>query len=302
MPDTEANRLRKIDAVVKQSEIMFALGRHADQVQALEDIRALVDATADPPRRAGWYYWAGFLHSITGSRPEVPITYCREASAIADVASLDEIKTYAECCLTHVYAMAGNLRAAVESGELALPEFERRGNVWWACRTLWGLIIALIYLGEWEKSLGYCRRSLEHGQAVNDRRIKVVSWWRMGWTQIQRGDYETGVRSCQEALELAPSPVDAAMAKAAQGYGLVRLGQLQAGTAQLSEAVAWFDQVMERLAAFEVTLTLCFTPARAGRSPHHTSPPINLGDFADFCETVVRRYGRVGAAGRLATA
>jgi sugar phosphate isomerase/epimerase len=67
-------------------------------------------------------------------------------------------------------------------------------------------------------------------------------------------------------------------------------------------AVAWFDQVMERLAAFEVTLTLCFTPARAGRSPHHTSPPINLGDFADFCETVVRRYGRVGAAGRLATA
>ena len=67
-------------------------------------------------------------------------------------------------------------------------------------------------------------------------------------------------------------------------------------------AVAWFDQVMERLAPFEVTLTLCFTPARAGRSPHHTSPPINLGDFADFCEAIVRRYRRVGAAGRLAPA
>jgi class 3 adenylate cyclase/tetratricopeptide (TPR) repeat protein len=247
MEDTGANRIRRIDAVVKQSEIKFALGRHAEQVQALEAIRALVDATADPPRRAGWYYWAGFLHSITGSRPEVPIAYCREASAIADAASLDEIKPFTECCLTHVYAMAGDLRAAVEAGERALPAFERRGNVWWACRTLWGLSIALIYLGEWERSLDCCRRALEHGQAVNDGRIKVVSWWRTGWTHIQRGDPTTGVRCCQEALELAPSPVDAAMAKAAQGYGLVRLGQLQAGTAQLAEAVEWFDQSDLRL-------------------------------------------------------
>ena len=39
MPDTRPNRLRRIDAVVKQSEIMFALGRHAEHVKALEAIR-----------------------------------------------------------------------------------------------------------------------------------------------------------------------------------------------------------------------------------------------------------------------
>ena len=55
-------------------------------------------------------------------------------------------------------------------------------------------------------------------------------------------------------------------------------------------AIDWFDHVMQRLAPFDVTLTLCFTPVRAGRTPHHTSPPINLIDFANFCETVVRRY------------
>jgi beta-xylosidase len=58
-------------------------------------------------------------------------------------------------------------------------------------------------------------------------------------------------------------------------------------------AVEWFDEVMQQLAAFEVTLTLCFTPARAGRQPHHTSPPVNLHDFADFCEAIVRRYTNV---------
>src|SRR5439155_302985 len=70
MPDTDANRLRRIDAVVKQSEIMFALGRHGEHVRALEGIHDLVEAAADPPRRAAWCYWTGFLHSITGARPD----------------------------------------------------------------------------------------------------------------------------------------------------------------------------------------------------------------------------------------
>jgi beta-xylosidase len=60
-------------------------------------------------------------------------------------------------------------------------------------------------------------------------------------------------------------------------------------------AVAWFDHVMQRLEPFEVTLTLCFTPARAGRQPHHTSPPNRLADFADFCDAVVSRYRPAGS-------
>jgi beta-xylosidase len=47
-------------------------------------------------------------------------------------------------------------------------------------------------------------------------------------------------------------------------------------------AIEWFDTVMAALAPFDITLTLCFTPARAGRAPHHTSPPTNQSDFADF--------------------
>ena len=66
-------------------------------------------------------------------------------------------------------------------------------------------------------------------------------------------------------------------------------------------AMAWFDHVMRRLEPFDVTLTLCFTPARAGRTPHHTSPPVRLADFTDFCDVVVRRYGGVVTGETLAT-
>jgi hypothetical protein len=67
-------------------------------------------------------------------------------------------------------------------------------------------------------------------------------------------------------------------------------------------AMEWFDRVMQRLAPFDVTLTLCFTPARAGRTPHHTSPPIALSDFADFCDVVVRRYATASTCELLASA
>ncbi len=63
--------------------------------------------------------------------------------------------------------------------------------------------------------------------------------------------------------------------------------------------VDWFDQVMAQLAAFDVTVTLCFTPAALGIEPHHTSPPVDLSAYADFCEAVVERYAkRNGHKGR----
>ena len=242
MPDTEANRLRRIDAVVKQSEIMFALGRHGEHVRALEAIHDLVEAAADPPRRAAWCYWTGFLHSITGARPDTAIAYCREALAIADASGLEEIRAFAECCLTHVYSVSGDLREGLAAGKRALAMFEARGNVWWICRTLWGLMSVANGLGEWNESLEYCRRALEYGQAVNDLRLKVVGWWRTGSTHVQRGDPESGLRCCEEALALSPIPFDTAMVKAVKGYGLTKQEKFDAGIAELAEALEWLER------------------------------------------------------------
>src|SRR5262249_34739522 len=54
LKDTEANRLRRIDAVVNQAEVKFALGHHAEHIHALEAIRGLVDSANDPRRLAAW--------------------------------------------------------------------------------------------------------------------------------------------------------------------------------------------------------------------------------------------------------
>jgi len=55
-------------------------------------------------------------------------------------------------------------------------------------------------------------------------------------------------------------------------------------------ADAWFDRQMEALAEFDVTVTFCFTPEHLGLQPHHTSPPINIDEYAEFCVRMVKRY------------
>lgn len=55
-------------------------------------------------------------------------------------------------------------------------------------------------------------------------------------------------------------------------------------------AVAWFDRMMEALSPFDVSLTLCFTPAHLGIEEHHTSPPKDIRQFADFAAWAVDRY------------
>jgi tetratricopeptide (TPR) repeat protein len=200
-----------------------------------------VDETADPPRRAAWHYWSGFLHATSGGRPDVAIEHCRQAAEIATAFSLDEINAISESCLAQVYMIAGRFQEGLEAGERALAFFEARGNRWWAGRTLWHLTAIANYLGDWAASLNYCRRGIEHGVALQDLRLKVVGWTRLGLAHIQQGDIERGLECCNEALALAPLPRDAAWARVILGYGKIKAGRLDEGIAELSEGLAWFE-------------------------------------------------------------
>jgi beta-xylosidase len=55
-------------------------------------------------------------------------------------------------------------------------------------------------------------------------------------------------------------------------------------------ADAWFDRQMRALEEFEVTLTYCFTPGSRGLRDDHTSPPCDVGEFAEFCARMTERY------------
>jgi tetratricopeptide (TPR) repeat protein len=256
MPDSEPNRLRRIDAVLKQGDVKYALGRHIEHIQSLDDIADIVRDADDPRRRATWHYWRGYLLSLTGKGLALAINDCRDSAAIAAAADLEEIVGFATSSLAMAYSFAGRPREALEAGEQALTIFEAGGNRWWASRTLWHLTLAANMLGEWETSLAYCRRALAHGAAVDDRRSQAIGLWRMGSVYVQQGDPQSGIKCCDEALALAPSPFDEAQAQAVRGYGQIKMGRLDAGMAEITKALAWFENLQLRQPFLRWTLWL----------------------------------------------
>ncbi|MCA1652839.1 MAG: beta-xylosidase [Sphingomicrobium sp.] len=67
-------------------------------------------------------------------------------------------------------------------------------------------------------------------------------------------------------------------------------------------ALDWFDRQMDALADFDTTVTFCFTPEHLGIAPHHTSPPRDPRQFADFCAQMIDRYAPAQAVPRVAAA
>jgi beta-xylosidase len=62
----------------------------------------------------------------------------------------------------------------------------------------------------------------------------------------------------------------------------------------MPDALDWFDQQMAALEEFDVTVTFCFTPEHRGLAPHHTSPPQQIEEYAEFCASMIRRYAPGG--------
>jgi tetratricopeptide (TPR) repeat protein len=121
-------------------------------------------------------------------------------------------------------------------------------------------------------SLKYCRRALDHGTALKDLRLEAAGWRCMASAYIQQGDLKRGLECCDEALALAPIPYDVANATAVHGYGQIKSGRLDAGIAELAEAVAWFKSFELRQPYLRCALWLAEGYLRQGR--HASARPL----------------------------
>jgi beta-xylosidase len=109
---------------------------------------------------------------------------------------------------------------------------------------------------------------------------------KLSWDSFPR-DGSAGI--CQWFHFEDPRLEDAVLRMKELGVRHVRTG-LSWADSYRPNAEAWFDRMMQALEPFQVSLTLCFTPAHLGVEAHHTSPPKDNRDFAEFATYAAKRY------------
>jgi beta-xylosidase len=106
---------------------------------------------------------------------------------------------------------------------------------------------------------------------------------------VRRFPSDGSVGLCQWFHFEDPRLNDAVRWMKEHGVRYLRTG-LSWADAYRPNAEAWFDRMLAALEPFDVSLTLCFTPAHLGLEEHHTSPPKNNLQFAEFARWAVERY------------
>ncbi len=244
MCDTWLQRLRHLDTMLDEAEVAFANGRQREHAVLLHEQHAAFQHDGGPWREALHQCWSGFLQVITDGHPEKALGYCRNACAIAQRTDLEELRAFMDCCKAQIHLIAGDLLAGQLAGIRALAAFEARGNLRWACRTLWLLSALTNAMIAWLSSLAYCERALTHARAITDTRLTLVGLWRTGSTLILSGAPAEGVLWCNAALAHSPAPFDRVTIEAVRGNGLIHSGHIDEGITQLKEATAWFKERM----------------------------------------------------------
>ena len=222
MPDKDGTIARRLDAVLQQCEGALCAGRARPAPAGPGKRGRSHEQHADPPRRAA------------GTTGRVLFTWSREATPRNHYllsggrsgrgrCRCDELRAFVDSCL----AQASDFRAASCARRWrparAPSPFRVARELWWACRTLWELVVASMAAGDWVRGLDYCGRALGHGEATDDRRLRVGAVAHRT-AHIQRGDPKAALGWCDRALALSSLAVRRERDRRGPGYGLARRG------------------------------------------------------------------------------
>jgi tetratricopeptide (TPR) repeat protein len=139
-------------------------------------------------------------------------------------------------------ALSGRPREGLEHGRQAAALLERAGEGWWVGPAHWAIGLSHALRGEFEQALLAQAKASAIGEAVGDPQLRSSSAWATGVVHATAGDHDAGIAACRRAIELAPDPLDTAIALGWLGYALVEKGEAAGAVAPLEQSIQQLGQ------------------------------------------------------------
>jgi tetratricopeptide (TPR) repeat protein len=296
----ERDRIR-LDLALRQAHSLYFLGRFADSLALLADLRETVQGLRDPTLASAYHFWLAHTHSHLGQHQAAIAEAERalaEATQAGDVPTLGK----AHYVLARSGFWGGQLHESVTQGQQAIALLEGTAERWWLGLAHWGLAFGRGFLGEVGPAFQAAARADALGHEIGDPRLQTYAAWTTGWLHAALGDSDAAVAACRRSLERSPDPVNTADAMSFLGYVLLERGDVGEATGLLEQSVAQWRAFghTPMLAWFTTVLAEAYLAAGdTGRAHEAASRGLSLAREAAFpygLGLAVRALGRLARA------
>ena len=294
MPDTPANRRRRVVLVTEQFLVYFMLYRVADYLELARHHETMAVDVYDGSVLGVFYKNIAHCQWLFGQWEETLRT-AQQAAAVCE-ASGNFAGLGMACELVEwTHFVRGDFEEALEWAARSLAAFERQLDVVYCVWTRTGAAWVSAHRGRWQEALDECGKALALASEYGDDRLVAFAHTLRSLTLMYQGDTEAALASAELAAERAPTPAEQSWAQSHLGWAWCRTGRPDEGIDVLAGLAAMFTQA--NLVIGEVWNASYLGEAywRAGRLPEADETLRTLVDRAE--ETGMRYY--LGTAHRL---
>jgi transcriptional regulator with AAA-type ATPase domain/tetratricopeptide (TPR) repeat protein len=226
------------DALLGRVEVRFYRGDQKGVIALAERYRDRIEALGDPRRLSKLLSWQGVAH-CGGAQFGSAKPLLERARALAESVGDQDCLSHAAAGLAWVCWVAPSDRPgdAVEKlAEQALAIPDRPGNLLVASQCLTQLVLYKIARGQYSEARALSRQLIDLGRRMGAPRPTAMGLRALAWVELYEECYTEALGHADEALRIAPSPLDRLIANMARGAALTFLGRAEEAVEILGSA------------------------------------------------------------------
>jgi class 3 adenylate cyclase/tetratricopeptide (TPR) repeat protein len=230
-----------LDLTLREAHSLSFLGRSGEIMEVLLRQRQRLERLNDPTVAGPYFVRLGLTQSLVGDHAravESAQRGSREAGRCGDMVTLGK----ANYLLALEEHWAGQLRQGIEHGLKAVSLLESSEDRWWLAQAYCVVGFNHMHLGEFDPALRAFAEAHAIGAALGDPRLRVFATWGSGVCYAAIGEWDVGIATCRQALDLSPDPVNRAFGSAWLGWAYLEKGDAGQAIFLLEQGLQQFSR------------------------------------------------------------
>jgi len=266
LPDPERDRC-SLEVILQLASSFLPLARFAETLEVFSRYREALERSGDAFLTGRYFFWLAHTHSYLGDQAEAERA-AKQTIASAREAGDATTEGQAWYVLSRDAFWSGRFSEGIEHGRRAVALLEQGKDRWWQGQAYWVAGFHHYVLGQFKEAFSTMDRAADIWRALQDPRLDPS--WSTGYFHASLGEWEIGIKECQEGLERAQDPLNTAAALGFLGYAYLEKGDLVQAIGALEDSVerlrrAGMQQLLGWFSAFLAEAYLLSGRAAEGR-------------------------------------